>query len=248
MTTQRPLVQTHAVMLRKVNYRDADLILTVFTEALGKISCLARGARRSTKRFAGALEPMHGLFLELTQPARGHLFTLNGARLAQPRIQLTDSLSRMRAAARLLGWVRDAAPEETPEPGVYLTLVRFLDALNSLSELDASTRLAAVGLRLLTDLGWALELDRCVRCGQPCPDNKAAMIDPGAGGLICSSCGGASLRLSGPQRERLKSAALADPGGATTPLLLEDAGAVLRLVENTLAAHADIGQGGGASR
>jgi DNA repair protein RecO (recombination protein O) len=243
VTTRRPLVQTNAVVLRKVSYRDADLILTVFTEALGKLSCMARGARRSTKRYSGSLEPMHGLYLELSRPARGHLFTLISARLEQPRIKLAESLSRMGAAARMLGWVRDAAPDETQEANLYHTLIRFLDALDSSAALDPDTHLAAVGLRLLQNLGWALELDHCVRCGRPCPNNKAAMVDTAAGGLICSQCGGATVRLNGARRERLKAAALADPSGNTTPLHPEDAGLVLRLVENTLAAHANIGQG-----
>ena len=43
------------------------MIVTLFTEELGKIAALARGARKSSRRFAGALEPMHTLRVTLDE-------------------------------------------------------------------------------------------------------------------------------------------------------------------------------------
>ena len=50
------ILATPAVLLRRVDYGDFDLILTLFTETTGKISVIAKHAKKSKKRFAGVLE------------------------------------------------------------------------------------------------------------------------------------------------------------------------------------------------
>jgi DNA repair protein RecO (recombination protein O) len=228
------LVRTEAVLLRRVDYRDADLLLTLFTRDLGKITLLARGARRSKKRFAGALEPMHGLSLEIsgTDPR----YVLEGATIGQLRPRLTASLARMDAAARALSWVRDTVPEGAPDAAVWQTLEGLLTALDAVELQRIDSTLAAAGLQLLSALGWALELEHCVVCGRPCPPAKAAMIDPVRGGLVCGECGGARLVISGPQRGQLN-ALLLDVHAEVDPSLAELA---QRIIDTALAAHADV--------
>ena len=75
---------TRALVLKRVEYGEADLVLTWFTERFGRVSALARAARKSTRRFAGALEPMHTLELALEERPKSELFVLREARIAQP--------------------------------------------------------------------------------------------------------------------------------------------------------------------
>ena len=46
---------TPAIVLRAVNYGEADRIVTLFGRDTGRLSALARGARKSQRRFAGGL-------------------------------------------------------------------------------------------------------------------------------------------------------------------------------------------------
>jgi hypothetical protein len=55
---------------------------------------------------------------------------------------------------------------------------------------------------LLSDVGYALDLERCVRCGRECPPGKPARVDPARGGLVCASCGGARLVWSAELRAK----------------------------------------------
>ena len=48
---------TRAVLLRSIAYRESDRIVTMLTESHGKVALIARGARKSVRRFAGSLEP-----------------------------------------------------------------------------------------------------------------------------------------------------------------------------------------------
>ena len=222
--------RTRALLLRKVEHAESDLVLTLFTEKLGRISCLARGARKSQKRFGGALEPFQTLAIEVDERTSSEFFFLRGAAIDVPRLALTSDLDRMDAAGRALHWVRTAAPPRTAEPELWKVVTSLLDRLNAEGAVSARLVLAEEALRLLSALGWGLELERCVKCGRPCATGQAAAIDTQRGGLVCRQCGGAALKLSGAVRERLLS-------GILRP---EDAELAIDLVERALRAHVGI--------
>jgi DNA repair protein RecO (recombination protein O) len=226
---------TRALLVKRVEYGEADLVLTLFTERFGRVSALARGARKSTRRFAGALEPMHTLEVGLEERPERELFGLREARIATPRRALTSELARMEAAGKALGWLRRAAPARTPEPELWHAIESLLDRLAETGSVDSERVLAAAGLRMLAMLGWGLDFERCVSCGKPCPQGQAGLVDATRGGLVCRSCGGAKLRLDGPRRQRL---AQAGTSGDPAALEADDTKVALDLVEQVLRAHA----------
>ena len=230
-------IATDALLLRRVEYGEADLVLTLLTRKLGKISALARGARKSSKRFGSALEPMHTLALELDERPGAELFTLLEAKLQVPRAKILSSLAAMEAAGVALSWVRRAAPPRTPEEAPYSVLITLLDRLADAANAEAcGVALAEAGLSLLSAFGWGIDFERCVRCGRQALPTQSASVDPVRGGLICRSCGGARLRVSASARERMAQAA----AGRTAVLTPDEAASALTLVEAALGAHAGI--------
>ncbi|MEQ9324945.1 MAG: recombination protein O N-terminal domain-containing protein, partial [Polyangiaceae bacterium] len=85
---------TDALLVRLVPYRDADAIVHLFTEQVGAVAAMARGARKSKRRFT-SLEPMHTLRATVDLAAGRELGTLIETAMAQPRIALTSSLPAM---------------------------------------------------------------------------------------------------------------------------------------------------------
>jgi DNA repair protein RecO (recombination protein O) len=226
---------TRALLLRKVAFRESDAMLTLFTADHGKLSAVARGAARSQKRFGGALEPIHTLRVELN-PRRSEGFELGSCSLECTRLTLTKELVRLEAAGTALSWVRKAAVELEPEPAVWDHVHGFLDRLDSPEAVDCQHLLVSLGLALLTAWGWGLELQSCVRCGKVCPERRAAFVDAAVGGVICTACGGARMRLEGGTRARLTELTRGTPSALST----QDASIGLDLVEAALSAHADI--------
>jgi DNA repair protein RecO (recombination protein O) len=225
-------IGTEAVVVRVVEYGEADVIATLFTEAEGKVASIVRGARKGSRRLGGAIEPFHTIFAELDEHG-GELVTVREARLVRVRTGLSRSLDALDAAGQALRWVRTACPPRTPEPLVWEALLVLLDAL----EAGAPPRpaLAGFGLRLLGGVGYGLDLERCVRCGKPCPPDRPAALDAGRGGLVCQSCGGAQRVLSPALRGR----AIAAQSGSEE-LSEADAAELLPIVEDVLSAHAGI--------
>lgn len=220
-------LESEALLVRRVPLGDADDIVHLFSEQLGAVAAIARGARRSSRRFAG-LEPMHLLHARLELVPGRELATLTDVSLRRPRVGLISRLAAMQAAGQALRWLRLAAPARTPEPGLWRAINELLDGLDAGG--DPSPGLAATGLKMLAEAGWGLELGRCVRCETPCPARARTTIDVRAGGVVCRTCGGFGRSTSAAQRAALE-ASLA--GGAFTG----EAASAIELVDAAFVVH-----------
>lgn len=221
-----------ALLLRAVEYGESDVIATFFTELEGKVGLIVRGARKNSKRVGGALEPFHSIEARY-EDRRGELGVLREARVVRVRPLLAASLEAMDAAGRALRWTRHLCPAKTAEPAAWATLSSLLDELDHEGPLDTTSALAGAGLRLLADVGYSLDFERCVRCGKSCPPDRPGTLDLARGGLVCRECGGASLVVSAALRE----AASRTQHGEKVPSEL--AAALLAIVDRAMAAHAE---------
>ena len=232
---------SRALVVRVVPYGESDAVLTLFTEDIGKVAAMARGARKSQRRFAAAIEPMHTVRVALDERAGAELYGLREAVIVTPRTHLLSSLERMTAAGQALRWVRAGSPNRTREPEVWNEIESLLDRLNDPScAIAPGTHLAVSGLRLLRHFGYGLEFDGCVRCGRACDPGRSAFVHAEAGGLICQSCGGGHNPLhhllDAAARARLSAAAW----GRDAALTPEDTEIAQKLVDEALAGHAGV--------
>ena len=197
-----------AVLLRSVDYRDADRIVTLLTRELGKVAVMARGARRSTKRFGGALEPYALLRAEVSL-GRGEVGRLGQAQIVRHYPRILSDLTRMTHAGAALELVREIAPAREPDERLFDTVVQVLETLDGAPEAREEI-LIAFQIRVAAVAGFSPGLDVCARCGRRAPEGKAARFDPVVGSIVCRACGGGPLHLSGETRARMR----AHVGGA----------------------------------
>ena len=239
--TARSTIETLALLLARVTYGESDLIVQLFTEQEGKVSALARGARKSNKRFSGSLEPMHTIKVELQAPVHGELYTIKNSHIAQPRSMIVAQLDRMTAAGRALSWVKRATSAQVTEAALWSSVNATLDELGLVDGNDADDVAASFGLRLLELMGWGLNFLRCVSCGKACPQERSAWLNPERGGLVCRACGGGPFQISGSDRKALHAVAqgeLSRPPHEAVPL-------TFKIVERSLGAHMGWVDGGG---
>lgn len=193
---------TEALLLRSVDYGESDRVVTLLTAAHGKIALIARGARRSRRRFAGALEPFTLLEVGLVPGAGMALGTLVDAHVRRAFPRILGDLGRMGAAGAALELVREAVPEHQPDPSVYLTTAAAIEALDA-EDAEPLAVLACFHARLMALVGFAPRLDACGVCGKRPGRAQASLFDPREGHLVCRGCGGATHRLAADARERL---------------------------------------------
>src|SRR3954468_4792668 len=92
---------TEAVLLHAFDYLDSSRIIRLLTRELGLRSVLARGARRSTKRFGAALDLFVQGTAELEVKPGRDLDTLASFDLARTRAGLGQDLARFAGASAL---------------------------------------------------------------------------------------------------------------------------------------------------
>lgn len=192
---------TDALLLRAVDYRDADRIVTLFTRGAGKLSAVARGARGSKRRFAGALEPYAVIRVEL-EPSRGELYTLKRAELQQPFPSILGELARMESAGAALALVREAHPNAVIDEALFLCTLQYLTVVEY--EGDPQRKLLlGFAMRVLALVGLSPRLDTCGRSGEPVPSDRSAYFDPVLGAVVARRFGGGPFLLPAALRARL---------------------------------------------
>ena len=178
MTTYRE----RAVILRKLDYGEADRIYTLLTSEHGKVPAIAKGVRRSASKLASALELFAHVDVQLAH-GRGQLDVLTQAvRLPGARLAADPELT---AHASLIAELADRVSEDRhPIDGLFeLTLL----ALNDLARDEDPRRASAYFLaQALEFLGYAPNLTTCVVCERPLAP-EPAFFSPPAGGLVCAA-------------------------------------------------------------
>ena len=78
MSQSERIYRTHALVLRRRDYHDADRILTLFTPSMGKLEVIAKGVRKPTSHKAGHLELFTHISVLIAQGRKYSLKFLEG--------------------------------------------------------------------------------------------------------------------------------------------------------------------------
>lgn len=172
-----------AIVLGGVDYGDSDRIVQLLTRGRGRVAAFAAGARKSKRRFAGALEPFTVLEAQLSE-RRGDLLFLNGCTVHEGHGGLRLDLARLAHAGHAVELCRELCREREPQPELYEELRRYLGTLATSEASPAD--LLALELSVLGHVGLAPRFLDCTVCGGPADVN--ALFDPPHGGALCGAC------------------------------------------------------------
>ncbi|MBT0665424.1 DNA repair protein RecO [Geobacter pelophilus] len=227
------LATCRGIVLNLADYRDNDKLVTLFTLEHGRISGIARGAKRSVKRFGGALELFAALNVQMK--FRHALSELLEVDIITIHAGIRGDLGRIAHAA----YAADLIATFSPEGQANQRLFRLLSAY--LAHLDANPATLSdrrfVEINLLNIIGYRPELDACSRCGVLIGETGVPGRINGAE-VVCRQCGPASREIAD---ETLKALSLALKTGRfglvhfSGPALVE-AGLLL---DNAIEAHLD---------
>jgi DNA repair protein RecO (recombination protein O) len=176
--------QTPAIILTVRDYGEADLLVTFITPDQGRLTGLAKHAKKSRRRFAHCLEPLSRVVFFLSTRPRGDLEFLQRGELVRSFPSLRRDLPRLGAAAVLaeVAGLLAGPPEAISE--IFATLEEALSQLDQ--GLPPDSLLPAFLLRLLTLGGYGPSLGQCLKCGrEPVPPLYFSIPQ---GGVLCGAC------------------------------------------------------------
>lgn len=177
-----PIVD-EALVLSSVDYGEADRIVTLFTRERGRLSAFAAGARKSKKRFAGALEAGTHLRARLSE-RRGETFRLDGVDIVQSFHRLRDDLPRIARLLYCLELIRELTRDNEPHAVLFDGLKDYLQKLEA--KQAGPTSLLLFELDALAQAGFMPNFSPCALCGQP--TGERPRFDPEHGGVVCFAC------------------------------------------------------------
>ena len=184
-------LKTEAIVLRSIRYGEADRILHLYTPGHGRLSAIAKGARRSRSRFGARLEPFFHIRAVLHE-GRSELLTVTGADTVSAHGAVRDHASTLDAAARACDSVARLFETSDPHPEVFVLLVNELSLLNADPAQARTANGLAFRLKLLLAAGIVPQLAACAMCGET---EHLGGFSGAAGGVVCSSCEAGSFPL-----------------------------------------------------
>lgn len=180
---------TPAIILRRIEHGDYDLILTLMTLDQGKVTVIAKHARKSVKRFSGILE-LFALLRVVCTKGRGALPVLQEAALEHSHYHIRKEIKKTAYASYWAEMVNEWLEERKKQDDIFYILRQALGAIESTSMSDD---LASIFFqtRFLKAAGLSPRLGECHICktdldGIP---GKTLGIDLPGGGIVCSKCG-----------------------------------------------------------
>ena len=157
------LKESEAIILRTYPMREADLLVTFFTRREGKVRGVARSAKKSMRRFGGALEPMT-LVRALFQDREGQeLSRLDSCEVLDSPLAAEIGYARVVALGHVAELLDELLPDREANDAVFrLTLA----ALQALRGPDIWLPVTYFELWMTRLMGYLPELSECGSCGR----------------------------------------------------------------------------------
>ena len=176
------LRESEAIVLRTYPMREADLLVTLFTRVEGKVRGVARSAKKSKRRFGGALEPLTYVRAFYDVRERQELARLDACEVLES--PMASEVSYARAVA--LGHIAELLDELLPDREANDAIFRLtLSVLHVLTGPEVWMPVTYFDLWLTRLVGFLPELSECVVCGRNLNGGRAwfhALAD----GLMCA--------------------------------------------------------------
>jgi DNA repair protein RecO (recombination protein O) len=234
------IYNTEAIVIRKMDYGEHDLILTLLTRHKGKLTVMAKNAMKSVKRFSGLLELFYALDIVILENSR--MAYIQEASLAEPFEGISRDILKTAYASYLAETVNRFLEEGARDEGIYDLLFHALGDLSTGRRTPEEASLF-FQIKFLGLTGHTPELSFCLSCRKDLDDMDQVRVffDIEKGGILCRTCGRATrsgLELTKGALKQLAWFSETEAGKASVirfskPALLES----LRFVERFLPHH-----------
>lgn len=175
-----------AIVLRVNDLGEADKIVTFFSEQDGKLAGIAKGAKKSKKRFSNKLEIFSLLQVLYDDRGRSGLFRIDEAELLAPFMSLRQNYDRYVSGVLACELVYYWSKDYDADKNIFSLLLWTLQSIDR----GASPLMAQIffQVKLYTLLGYRLHLSGCIKCANSEQSGMPYMFHPVRHGMLCKKC------------------------------------------------------------
>lgn len=208
MVTRRTI--SPAILLTTREMGESDLLVELFTRSSGVVVGIAKGAKKSMKRFVNTFDTANLITAKFYRPKGRELFIIEDASLIDSFPHLSGSIHLLAYGEFTLELLKEFAPEGVPQERLFDDVASFLSTIDGIGGrtggANGSSMLSVEGLfwshtvKFLRSLGIDPLFGQCVRCGRRFDADTAignnsngakagsALFVPFAGGMVCGRC------------------------------------------------------------
>jgi DNA repair protein RecO (recombination protein O) len=178
-----------AIILRRVDFGDYDVILTLFSLEKGKVSAIAKSAKKSIRRFGGILEIFSVLNVICGSGKGGSLVVLQEADLISSLSDIRTDFNKTAYASYWSEIVNAWAENDAKQERLYRLLYYVLEQINS-GHISEETLSILFQMRFASIAGICPNLVRCSMCQLAVDSVREERISFNfkKGGVVCREC------------------------------------------------------------
>src|SRR5215470_12851073 len=175
--------QSEALILRTWPFHEADLLVTFFTRAEGKVRGVAKAAKKSKRRFGGALEPLTHVTAHWEEKEKQELVRLDSCDIISSPLTAEMTYARVVALSYVAEVIDQLLPDREPSDDIFRLTLAVVSHLRAES---IWMPLTYFDLWIVCLNGLLSDLHECVMCGATLNGSRA-WFHSLADGLLCAS-------------------------------------------------------------
>jgi DNA repair protein RecO (recombination protein O) len=179
------IIKTEAVVLSKMNYGETSMIAAIFTEELGRISVIVKGARSPKSKYGRIVDLINHLSVVIYKKESREIQLLSSADIIDYYPEIKNDLNKLKFAYSITELVKNLLAEHEVNKRIFKGIVKILTRLN-LGEEPSEVTFGRFFIFFLKEIGYELQTESCAICGKK--DLISDCFYNFDKGLICGEC------------------------------------------------------------
>jgi DNA repair protein RecO (recombination protein O) len=175
-----------SIIMRVREFGESDLLVYFFTQDRGRLKGIAKGARKSRKRFVNCLDIFSLVNLEYSIKRKSDLYFIQSGKLIDAYPGLRTDFAVLSKASYMIELTEVLFPWELPDQGIFEILKRSFELLAKGRGGDIIP--IVFELMAMSMGGYGINLAKCCICGREYLNQGIAVYIPDRGGIACLSC------------------------------------------------------------
>ncbi len=194
------VTKTEALVLKSIPFKETSSIVRLYTKEKGKVSVIAKGARRLKSPFRGYLEPLSYVEVIYYYKPTREIQTLSKIEFIQTFFQNSTEITDTAYVMAVMECIDKFIHGHQKDEGIFLLTVNVMKFMDSNRDFIKEAFIYFL-LKISAMLGYKIDFNTCSICKKPL---KSALYEPYSGKLICIKCGNIQEHVQSLEAEILE--------------------------------------------
>ena len=195
------------MVIRTVDYRDNDRILTLFTAESGRVDAKARNCRKATSPLLACTQPF--TYGEYQLFYHKNKYIIDQGEVLESFYPVREDVEKYAAASLCASLCLEGIQAEERNEDIFSLLYHTLSFL-TYEDSDPGDLTAAFLIRFLALSGFRPAITQCAACGRDLREDPVIRFLPDKGGAVCAACSPVGRKIGRTALEAMRRMLLLD--------------------------------------